>query len=133
MKMDDFELTATFGFESAHFSRARHAQPAERRLHGHSYRCRVTIAGPVGRDGMVVDQGKFQVALGRIREALDHRLLNEIEGLTNATIEGIAQFVRDRFSAELTAMRTKNPRVRLVAVEVKRPSLGVKCRLGVRS
>ncbi len=48
------------------------------RMHGHSYLVDVHVAGPVGE------------AFAPVLDALDHRLLNEIDGLANPTAEHLA-------------------------------------------
>lgn len=44
-------------------------------LHGHNYRVRCTVAGPVGSQGYVVDFIALRHALGGVIGRLDHRVL----------------------------------------------------------
>lgn len=61
------------------------------RLHGHSYRVSVEVEGPVDATlGWVADFGILDAALRLAHTALDHRHLNEIEGLENPTSEALA-------------------------------------------
>jgi 6-pyruvoyltetrahydropterin/6-carboxytetrahydropterin synthase len=53
-----------------------------------------------------------------VRELLDHRLLNEVEGLGNPTLENIARFIHARAKAALP---------QIVRVRVERPSYGQSC------
>jgi 6-pyruvoyltetrahydropterin/6-carboxytetrahydropterin synthase len=53
-----------------------------------------------------------------VRELLDHRLLNEVEGLENPTLENLARFIHARAKAAL-------PEV--VRVRIERPSYGQTC------
>ena len=79
-----------FRFEAAHYLPGD-AASANSRIHGHSFRARVTIDGqPDPATGCVVHFSELTHAIAEAREALDHRLLNEIEGLATPTLERIA-------------------------------------------
>lgn len=89
-----WELSKTFWFESAHTLSRTVEREASLRVHGHSYRAQVTVRGrPDPTTGMVVDLGLFERALGQAREGLDHRLLDEVEGLGPATLENLAAWI----------------------------------------
>ena len=65
-----------------------------RRLHGHSFYAEVTLRGePDPATGFLRDFGEVDAALKAIRETLDHRLLNEIEGLGTPTLENLARYI----------------------------------------
>ena len=59
-----------------------------RRMHGHSYRIRVTLEGPLDpqRDWLM-DFADIDRVVDPVIARLDHQVLNEIEGLTNPTSE----------------------------------------------
>ena len=66
------------------------------RLHGHSYRLEVTVAGPLresGSDaGMVMDFGDLSALVKReVLDKLDHQYLNDI--LANPTCEQILAWI----------------------------------------
>lgn len=85
------ELSRTFQIEAAH--RLPHAPEGHRcrRLHGHSFRITVTLAGEIAEpEGWVLDFAQIDDAFEPLRERLDHRYLNEIEGLENPTSEKLA-------------------------------------------
>ncbi|MGI9578894.1 MAG: 6-carboxytetrahydropterin synthase QueD [Microthrixaceae bacterium] len=91
------EIYKEFGFESAH----RLPNVAEdhkcARLHGHSFRVSVHVEGPVGPEsGWVRDFAEISAACEPLRAELDHRYLNEIDGLTNPTSEVLARWIWDR-------------------------------------
>lgn len=64
------------------------------RLHGHSFEVEVHLAGPVGGDsGWVADFADIGAAFAPVHERLDHRYLNDIEGLDNPTSENLARWI----------------------------------------
>ena len=90
-------IVKSINFDAAHFLDLGEGQaPTEKearpyaRMHGHSFKLEVEIAGePDLKTGWVVDFGDVADALDDLRERLDHRLLNEVEGLERPTLENI--------------------------------------------
>ena len=96
------ELFADFSFEAAH--RLPNVAPDHKcaRLHGHSFRVRVTVTGPVDPAmGWVIDFADVKNAFAPLLARLDHYYLNEIEGLENPTSEVLAVWIWDRLRASL--------------------------------
>jgi 6-pyruvoyltetrahydropterin/6-carboxytetrahydropterin synthase len=89
-----FELCKQFRFEAAH-TLARHIEAeASRRIHGHSYRAEIAVRGvPDNATGMLTDLGQLARDLETVREALDHRFLDEIRDLGPATLENLAAWI----------------------------------------
>jgi len=80
-----------FRFEAAHFLPSATPGTANARMHGHSFRARVTVEGvPDPETGYILHFDDLAAAMADAREALDHRLLNEVEGLDAPTLERIA-------------------------------------------
>jgi len=80
-------VTRSFTFEAAH--QLPWHQGKCQRLHGHSYRLEVTVTGPIGPDGIVVDFGDVRRVVQReIIDRFDHRYLNDL--LDNPTAELLA-------------------------------------------
>jgi 6-pyruvoyltetrahydropterin/6-carboxytetrahydropterin synthase len=76
-----------------------------RRIHGHTYTANVTVRGTKGENGMLeyfrlpknkkqsVDLFYLRKAISELRDQLDHRFLDEVEGLGPATMENLADFI----------------------------------------
>jgi 6-pyruvoyltetrahydropterin/6-carboxytetrahydropterin synthase len=111
------ELTQEFTFDAAHYLGS--GAPENARLHGHSFYVEVTLRGePDPRTGFVRDLGEVKAALEAVRDGLDHRLLNEVEGLGNPTLENLSRFIFERAKRSL-------PEV--ARVKLRRPSYGQSC------
>jgi 6-pyruvoyltetrahydropterin/6-carboxytetrahydropterin synthase len=111
------ELTQEFGFDAAHW--VEQGAPENARLHGHSFYVEVTLRGDADKEtGWLRDLGEVRAALDRVRSRLDHRLLNEVEGLRTPTLENLAQFIFDEAKKVLPET---------VRVRVRRPSYGQSC------
>ena len=79
-----------FTFEAAHHLPQAPKGHPNARVHGHSFRVRVTISGqPDAKTGVIVHFGDIETTLSRLKERLDHHYLNEIEGLETPTLEHI--------------------------------------------
>lgn len=99
------ELFKEFTFEAAHRLPGVPAEHKCSRLHGHSYRVEVHVAGDVdAQTGMVMDFADIKAAFKPIREKLDHYYLNEIEGLENPTSENLARWIWARLKPGLPAL-----------------------------
>ncbi|HEY0266090.1 MAG TPA: 6-carboxytetrahydropterin synthase [Rhizomicrobium sp.] len=110
------ELSQEFSFDAAHYL---DGAPEYRRMHGHSFYAEVTLRGePDPATGILRDLGEVDRVLKTIREALDHRLLNDVEGLGAPTLENLARYIHDR-------ARTALPEV--TRVKLRRPSYGQTC------
>lgn len=84
------ELSQRFHFDAAHTLRRTTETEGSLRIHGHTYEAEVTVAGvPDTQSGMVVDLAELRREIARVREMLDHRLLDEVPGLGPATLENL--------------------------------------------
>ena len=96
------EIFKEFTFEAAHRLPNVPAGHKCARLHGHSFRVRVTVAGAIDPLlGWVMDFSEIKAACRDVHDALDHRYLNEIEGLENPTSEMIATWIWGRLAPVL--------------------------------
>ena len=99
------EIFKEFGFEAAH--RLPNVPPEHKcaRLHGHSFRCEVHVSGPLDpKLGWVLDFADLKNVVQPIIGQLDHRYLNEIEGLENPTSENLAIWIWERLSPSLPGL-----------------------------
>lgn len=107
MSAPQITLVRTFQFESAH--RLPNLPPDHKcsRLHGHSFRIEVAVTGPVGPDtGWFVDYADIKRAWRPLHDALDHRYLNEVEGLSNPTSELLAIWIFERLAPTLPGLES---------------------------
>lgn len=92
-------------FEAAHLLPRAPEGHKCRRLHGHSYRVVVTVEGEVdGEAGWFLDYGEIKKALDPIHRELDHRYLNDIEGLENPTSEILCGWIWKRLKPKLPSL-----------------------------
>jgi 6-pyruvoyltetrahydropterin/6-carboxytetrahydropterin synthase len=89
-----FTVSQSMFFDAAHTLRREIETESSKRIHGHTYRCEVSVSGePNAHTGMVIDLGILRQRLAVVREALDHHLLDEVPGLGIPTLENIAAFI----------------------------------------
>lgn len=93
-----------FGFEAAHWLPRVAAGHKCARMHGHSYRFVVSVRGEMDELGWVMDFAEMRKIVDPVVEELDHRCLNEIEGLENPTAEAITKWLWDRLKPGLRGM-----------------------------
>ncbi len=120
------ELSQRFYFEAAHTLRRKlehdsALHESSLRIHGHTYHAEVMLRGePDPVSGMLVDLAALRAALTDVRDALDHRFLDEIDGLGPATLENLCRFIWRALAPQLP---------QLARVTVERQASGDKCSL----
>ena len=94
-----------FLFEAAHFLPSAPPGHPNSRVHGHSFRARVTIDGePDPTTGVLLHFDDIEAALAEAREALDHHFLNEVEGLRIPSLERMAAWIWRELAPDLPGL-----------------------------
>lgn len=107
-----------FTFEAGLFLPSGPAGDPKARLHGHSFVVRVAVEGePHPEAGLIVPFDELSAMLAGLKDKLDHRLLNEVEGLDIPTLERMAAWIWRELAPDLPG---------LAEVHVSRPT----CREG---
>ena len=113
------ELAQEFGFEAAHSLTRGIDTEASGRIHGHSYGGVLVLRGEADpATGMLVDFGHVERAVAAVRAKLDHRNLDEVDGLGAGTLENLASWIFEEVRPSLP---------QLARVIVRRASLGQSC------
>jgi 6-pyruvoyltetrahydropterin/6-carboxytetrahydropterin synthase len=94
-----------FTFEAAHYLPSAPPGHPNARVHGHSFRVRVTLDGePDENTGLIMHLDDVEATLADVHDALDHRFLNEVEGLSQPTLERITMWLWDRLHNRLPGL-----------------------------
>lgn len=100
------ELVKEYRFEAAHKLPKVPSGHKCQRLHGHSFKIEVTVAGPVDpKSGWFIDYGELDRVWDPIYATLDHNYLNEVPGLENPTSENLARWLWDRMKKDLAPLQ----------------------------
>jgi 6-pyruvoyltetrahydropterin/6-carboxytetrahydropterin synthase len=102
------KISKLYRFESAHYLPYLPSEHRCRNLHGHNYSVVVTIEGPVLDNGFIMDFADLDTLVLPLIQTVDHRLLNEVEGLSNPTAELIAQWFLDRIPVAASVQLYEN-------------------------
>ena len=99
------EIVKVIQFEAAH--RLPNVPEGHKcaRLHGHSFKAEIHIAGQIDpHTGWVMDFADLRDAFEPLFQQLDHNYLNEIEGLENPTSEVVARWIFERLASTLPGL-----------------------------
>ena len=88
------QIYKEFSFDSAHFLPNVPEGHKCKNMHGHTYRLKVVIEGqPDPHFGWIMDFKELKDALTPVIDQLDHKVINDIRGLENATAENITIWI----------------------------------------
>ena len=91
-----------FSFDSAHFLPNVPDGHKCKEIHGHTYRLTVFLEGDLEENlDWVVDFAEVKRVIKPIIDSIDHKLLNDLEGLENPTCEKIAIWLWDKIKDQL--------------------------------
>ena len=128
LRMPIFEITQEFTFDSTHYLPDRDGRPEYERLHGHSFVCEVTLGGTrIPELDWIVDLATFKAALDDVAGALDHRLLNDIDGLETSTMENMTEWIARQLSSWLRTLPSVDQNLEITSVKLMRPTIGQAC------
>jgi 6-pyruvoyltetrahydropterin/6-carboxytetrahydropterin synthase len=95
-------IERSYRFEGAHFLPKVPAGHKCARMHGHSYLVEVAVEGELDPElGWVIDFAVLDEKVEHLIHQLDHRVLNDIEGLANPTSEILAAWMWSRIAPGL--------------------------------
>jgi len=99
------ELSAEFALASARWLPAVADGHPCGRMHGHTFVVRLVMQGPIDpQTGWVMDFADLHTVWAPVHEALDHRVLNEVDGLENPTSERLAVWIWTALAPSLRAL-----------------------------
>ena len=112
------QVSARFTFDAAHRMPNFPPDHPNSWLHGHSYTGEVLVEGPVDPvSGFVMDHGRLEEIVGKASKLLDHRYLNEIEGLEMPTSEHLCRFLWAQLKPQISG---------LVEIRLSRETRGIR-------
>ena len=94
-----------YAFEAGHWLPKVPEDHKCSRKHGHNYEFEVVISGPINSVGFVIDFWDLDEVVNPIIQIVDHRMLNDIEGLENPTAEYIAHWILSKISPSFTGWK----------------------------
>lgn len=95
-----------FTFDSAHYLPHVPEGHKCKSMHGHTYRLKVWIKGqPDPELGWVMDFAVLKQVVQPVVATLDHKCMNEVEGLDNPTCELIAVWIWNKLKPSLPKMQ----------------------------
>lgn len=104
--MSDAIVFKSFRFEAAHWLPGVASGHKCSRMHGHSYKLVVGVQGQIdSQTGMVVDFDAIKHHVKPLVELLDHRCLNEVEGLGNPTSENLCVWFWSRLFGRVRGLK----------------------------
>jgi len=79
-----------FTFDAAHYLPNVPSGHKCRQMHGHTYKLKVLVTGEISTEGWVIDFSDLKAVVNKYIDKVDHKTLNNIDGLENPTCELLA-------------------------------------------
>lgn len=111
-------ISKTFDFDAAHSLPLLPSTHKCHRLHGHTYRVEIRLTAILDEMGMVLDYDELAAWWAPLHAQLDHRHLNEIDGLGTPTTEVLAAWIYARLKASRPDTGRWASRTRTLVVRV---------------
>lgn len=115
--MKNVILTRTFRADAAHRIKGVPEDHKCSAVHGHSFKIDVSVKGEVDPEkGWLMDFGDIKEIVDPIVKKVDHKLLNEIEGLEAGTSENLVIWLWENLKSllpdlfEITVWESENSR-----------------------
>lgn len=109
-----FEVTIEQTFAAGHALRNYHGKCEN--VHGHNYRCQVTMEGEeLDHTGLLVDFVLLKKVVGAVIDRMDHQWLNDFPpfDVLNPSAENIAKFIYDEVTKGINVAGVRLGYVRL--------------------
>jgi 6-pyruvoyltetrahydropterin/6-carboxytetrahydropterin synthase len=110
-----FEVTIEQTFAAGHALRNYRGKCEN--VHGHNYRCQVTMEGDsLDHVGLLIDFVELKKAVGSVIDRMDHQWLNDFPpfDVLNPSAENIAKYIYDEVASAIAA----GPGVKLGSVKL---------------
>lgn len=88
-----FAITRRYHFEAAHYLPLVRDGHKCKNMHGHNYEFEITLRSSALYEGFIIDFWDLDAHIRPILDEVDHKILNDIEGLDNPTAELIADWL----------------------------------------
>jgi 6-pyruvoyltetrahydropterin/6-carboxytetrahydropterin synthase len=99
------EIFKVFTLEAAHRLPKVPAGHKCARVHGHSFRVEIHVAGEPDPDtGWLMDFADIKTAFQPVYDRLDHHYLNDVPGLENPTSEQLAMWIWEQLKPSLPSL-----------------------------
>lgn len=102
-------ISKEFTFDAAHYLPTVPEGHKCRRMHGHTYRVELVIRDVVGDNGFVGGLDYADIARAwheLVEDAIDHRVLNDVEGLEVPSTENLAAWIAERLLLALPMLHS---------------------------
>lgn len=102
----NFQLKQQFQIESARFLTGLPASHPCSNMHGHSFVIILTLVGPLDPvKGWVQDYHEISTLMKPLLDQLDHKVLNNVQGLENPTSEKLAVWIYDQAKKTIPTLK----------------------------